>query len=291
MTVTKAYTVDHGIFDLDRGSVTLSTSDARAPLFLIGNLCNHAHADKGTFRGQATEVALMNVLQQVGLTDQRKAFTRKSETAFSSDTKCQSVTGSFGAGTPDATYLSGALEPVLARCRTYLREDSSTAPLDGGVSKLVASKAVELASLGLRVVAMAYGTDPEALTFAGFQGMMDPPRPGVADAIGRLGAGGIQVVMITGDSEETAVAIARQLGIRTTPGQNRIGVLTGKEIDALSQRQLTDRIGGVTVFARTTPRHKMAIIEAYQTRGAVVAMTGDGGACPVRAGSLRPEQY
>ncbi|GAA5981415.1 hypothetical protein JCM10908_004102 [Rhodotorula pacifica] len=281
MTVTKAYTVDHGIFDLDRGAITLSSSDSRAPMFLIGNLCNHAHSDKGKYRGQATEVALMNVLQQVGLSDQRPFFTRKSEVAFSSDTKTQSATGSFtfqgtSASGPDSTYLSGALEPVLARCQTYLREDNSTAPLDAGTTKLVTSKAVELAALGLRVVAMAYGPDPNALTFAGFQGMMDPPRPGVADAITKLSAGGIHVVMITGDSEETAVAIARQLGIRTTPGTSRIGVLTGKEIDALSQRQLTDRIGGVTVFARTTPRHKMAIIEAYQSRGAVVAMTGDG---------------
>lgn len=280
MTVTKAYTVDHGIFDLDRGAITLSTSDSRAPMFLVGNLCNHAHADKGKLHGPATEVALVNVLQQVGLSDQRPSFTRKCEVAFSSDTKSQSVTGSFThaqANAPDTTYLSGALEPVLARCQTYLREDNSTAPLDAGVSKLISSKAVELASMGLRVVAMAYGSEPDALVFAGFQGMMDPPRPGVADAISRLSAGGIQVVMITGDSEETAVAISRQLGIRTTPGNSRMGVLTGKEIDALSQRQLTDRIGGVTVFARTTPRHKMAIIEAYQSRGAVVAMTGDGG--------------
>ena len=293
MTVTKAYTVDHGIFDLDRGAMTLSPSDSRAPMFLIGNLCNHAHSDKGKCRGQATEVALKNVLHQVGLADQRPLFTRKSEVAFSSETKTQTVTGSFthahAATGPDSTYLSGALEPVLARCQTYLREDNSTAPLDAGVAKLVASKAVELASLGLRVVAMAYGPDPNALTFAGFQGMMDPPRPGVADAITKLSAGGIHVVMITGNSEETAVAIARQLGIRTTPGgnhhHNRIGVLTGKEIDALSQRQLTDRIGGVTVFARTTPRHKMAIIEADQARGAVVAMTGDGGACRLKSDS------
>jgi len=158
--------------------------------------------------------------------------------------------------------------------------DGSTAPLDPGTLKIVQSKAIELASAGLRVVAMASGPNPDALTFAGFQGMMDPPRPGVESAIARLSAGGIQVVMITGDSEQTAVAIAKQLGIRTSGGGaqgSRAGVLTGKEIDLLSQRQLTDRIGGVTVFARTTPRHKMAIIEAFQSRGAVVAMTGDGG--------------
>lgn len=122
---------------------------------------------------------------------------------------------------------------------------------------------------------MASGVDPENLTFLGFQGMMDPPRKGVANGIAQLNAGGIQVVMITGDSQETALAIAKQVGIRVSPGTT--GCLTGKDIDLLSQRQLTDRIGGISVFARTTPRHKMAIIEAYQARGAVVAMTGDGG--------------
>ncbi|GAA6059372.1 hypothetical protein JCM10212_003270 [Sporobolomyces blumeae] len=279
MTVTKAYTVDYGIIDLSHAPPMLSLEDSRAQPFLIGNLCNHAHADRGKYHGQATEVALMNALTAVGLTDQRKFFTRKSEVAFSSETKSQSVTGTFthSASNPETTYLSGALEPVLARCKSYLRMDGSTGALDPATLKAVQSHAVELATAGLRVVAMASGPNPDALTFAGFQGMMDPPRPGVEAAIARLAAGGIQVVMITGDSEQTAVAIARQLGIRTSgAGSSRAGVLTGKEIDLLSQRQLTDRIGGVSVFARTTPRHKMAIIEAFQARGAVVAMTGDG---------------
>lgn len=162
------------------------------------------------------------------------------------------------------------------RCRFYLRADHSTASLDPGVAKLIQSKAIELASAGLRVVGMAMGPDPDALIFVGFQAMMDPPRKGVDQAIATLSAGGIQVVMITGDSEQTALAIARQLGIRVNPGTG--GCLTGKDIDLLSQRQLTDRIGDISVFARTTPRHKMAIIEAFQARGAVVAMTGDGGA-------------
>lgn len=122
---------------------------------------------------------------------------------------------------------------------------------------------------------MAYGYDVDSLVFTGLQGMMDPPRPGVDSAIAQLHAGGIQVVMITGDAALTALAIARQLGIKVNSGAS--GCLTGKDIDLLSQRQLVERIEGVTVFARTTPRHKMAIIEAFQTRGAVVAMTGDGG--------------
>lgn len=174
------------------------------------------------------------------------------------------------------TYLSGAIEVVLARCRFYLRSDHSTTTLDAHTHNLVMSKAHELATSGLRVVGMAHGPDPDALVFVGLQGMEDPPRKGVDKAIAQLAAGGIQVVMITGDSEQTALSIARQLGIRVNPGSS--GCMLGKDIDLLSQRQLTDRIAGVSVFARTTPRHKMAIIEAFQTRGAVVAMTGDGGA-------------
>jgi Ca2+-transporting ATPase len=140
------------------------------------------------------------------------------------------------------------------------------------------------------------------LVFAGFQAMHDPPRKEVAASIELLQKGGVQVVMITGDAEETALAIARQLGLRVGGhghgrGQSVSGVagsdlgssalaggaagnswvLTGKAIDQMSKAQLKERVGTVSVFARTTPRHKMAIVEAYQARGAIVAMTGDGG--------------
>ncbi|KAK4050463.1 High affinity Ca2+/Mn2+ P-type ATPase-like protein [Microbotryomycetes sp. JL201] len=279
MTVTQAYTVDHGVFDVHAAPPILSYDDSRSRLFLVGSLCNHSHRDRhGKYVGQATEVAMMNVLAGVGLSDQRKAsvFVKRSEVPFDSNVKTQSCTGVFSnqPADRDVTYLCGAVEAVLQKCRFYLREDHSTAALEQGVVKLIQSKAVELASSGLRVVGMASGPDPEALVFAGFQAMMDPPRKGVDSAIAQLSNGGVQVVMITGDSVETATSIARQLGIRTNPGTS--GCLTGKELDLMSQRQLTGRIGGVSVFARTTPKHKMAIIEAFQARGAVVAMTGDG---------------
>lgn len=196
--------------------------------------------------------------------------------SFSSETKFQSVTGILPAFSVDreVTCLSGAIEIILPRCKFYLRSDSSTAPLDVGLSKLILSKAAELANGGLRIVGMIYGFDPDAMVFAGLQGMMDPPRPGVDRAISQLNAGGIHVVMITGDAPATALSIARQLGIKVNPGT--AGCLTGKDIDLLSRRQLVERIGGVGVFARTTPKHKMAIVEAFQARGDVVAMTGDG---------------
>ena len=96
------------------------------------------------------------------------------------------------------------------------------------------------------------------------------------NGVAALRAGGVQVVMITGDAEETALSIARALGLRVGTGSNS-GCLTGQAIDRLSKQQLREMVGSVSVFARTTPKHKMAIVEAFQSRGAVVAMTGDGG--------------
>ncbi|KAI9622643.1 hypothetical protein KEM48_007132 [Puccinia striiformis f. sp. tritici PST-130] len=117
------------------------------------------------------------------------------------------------------------------------------------------------------------------MIFTGLQGMTDPPRKGVSQAIASLQKGGVHVVMITGDSEFTATAISRELGILTNAGIS--SCLTGQEIDRLTPRQLIDRVKGTSVFARVTPRHKMSIIEAFQSTGSVVAMTGDGGATDV----------
>ena len=140
--------------------------------------------------------------------------------------------------------------------------------------------------------------DKTNLVFVGFQAMLDPPRKGVADSIALLQAGGVQVVMITGDAEATALSIAEKLGMKvgrtsrrrrgpggggdSADGQgheqiSNMHCLTGKAIDGMTKAQLKERVGNVTVFARTTPRHKMAIVEAFQARGQVVAMTGDGG--------------
>ncbi|KIK60813.1 hypothetical protein GYMLUDRAFT_43427 [Collybiopsis luxurians FD-317 M1] len=144
------------------------------------------------------------------------------------------------------------------------------------------------------------------MVFVGFQAMYDPPRQGVSNSIGHLQEGGVKVVMITGDAEQTALSIAGKLGLNVGSargagrGRGRAGghvsgssvdrvagvvggaaagnihVLTGKAIDQMSEAQLRERVGSVSVFARTTPRHKMAIVKALQSRGEVVAMTGDG---------------
>lgn len=226
-----------------------------------------------------------------------------------------------GSGSREMYYIKGSIDTVLERCKFYYVNDESTPALDVTTRRVILGKAQGVASRGLRVVAMAFGVgsagsatpsgsrspsrdrddgDGWNLVFAGFQAMLDPPRKGVADAIGLLQAGGVQVIMITGDAEETALSIARALGLRVGSQHARgaslsgrggsvdlgssalVGApntycLTGKAIDQMSKAQLKERVGTVTVFARTTPRHKMAIVEAFQSRGAVVAMTGDGG--------------
>lgn len=198
-------------------------------------------------------------------------------------------------------YIKGSIDAILERCRFYYVSDDSTPGLDASTRNVILNKAQATASRGLRVIAMAYGhgsvepvnrsseppsapsTRPPSpadsknnLVFVGFQAMLDPPRKGVADAIGLLQSGGVHVVMITGDAEQTAVSIAQKLGLRVGRGGSS-ACLTGKAIDQMTKAQLRERVANVSVFARTTPRHKMAIVEAFQSRGAVVAMTGDGG--------------
>lgn len=190
-------------------------------------------------------------------------------------------------------YIKGSIDSIINCCKFYYIADDSTPGLDNNTKLMILNKAYATASRGLRVLAMAYGYGSvkevesgglqENLVFVGFQAMYDPPRKGVADSIALLQSGGVQVVMITGDSEQTALYIARQLGLRVGRDRERGSVdgssycLTGQAIDQMTKTQLKERVGTVSVFARTTPKHKMAIVEAFQSRGAVVAMTGDGG--------------
>ncbi|KAK1924100.1 hypothetical protein DB88DRAFT_526657 [Papiliotrema laurentii] len=295
MTVTHMYAVDD-LFDLTPhlhpsfgprhpDYAEFTPSAAMLKTATIGSICNNAFRnEQGINVGQATEVALLNVLPILGKEDERRNFERKSEIPFSSEAKTMTVTGSLNGGS-EMIYLKGAVEAVLARCRYYYVTDSSTPSLDAAVQKTILERANTSAAKGLRVIAMAYGfakdgAESSNLVFAGFQAMMDPPRRGVAHAIASLHGAGVQIVMITGDSDTTAVAIARELGLKVSAtGDQYSGsssVMLGSQVDTLSERELIERVSSVTIFARTTPRHKMRIVKAWQMRGAVVAMTGDG---------------
>ncbi|KAL4249588.1 High affinity Ca2+/Mn2+ P-type ATPase-like protein [Abortiporus biennis] len=319
-TVTEVYSVDETLHLDPSGSSSppvehLSASMAKT--LEVGALCNNAiwrHEDNA-YVGQSTDVALLNVLSVFGLSDHRNNFVRQTELPFNSERKYMSVSGYHSNLQVNTTkremyYMKGSIDAVLERCKFYYVTEDSTPGLEPNMRSAILSKAHSTASRGLRVIAMAYGygsvesskpsshaasapgtrsTTPNPLdkektnlVFVGFQAMLDPPRKGVADAIGLLQSGGVQVVMITGDAEQTAMSIARELGLKVgrpslsnEPGSNS-ACLTGAAIDRMSKVQLRERVGNVSVFARTTPKHKMAIVEAFQSRGAVVAMTGDG---------------
>ncbi|KAH7102158.1 calcium-transporting ATPase [Auriculariales sp. MPI-PUGE-AT-0066] len=265
-TVTEAFSVDE-IVPVDFTGVLPKLTPALRRTFEIAAVCNNAFRNEENLSvGQATDVALLNAAYSFGFGELRNTFQRSSEKPFNSEQKYMMM-----------TYIKGSIEAVLERCRFYFVSDEATPGLDAQTRSLILSRAEGVAARGLRVLAMAYAhgsASNAAFIFAGFAAMRDPPRRGVSDAISDLHKAGVQVIMITGDAEQTALSIAREIGLRVQPGN--VSCLTGAVIDGMNRAQLRDALGTVTVFARTTPRHKMAIVEALQARGAVVAMTGDG---------------
>ncbi|KAJ5038683.1 uncharacterized protein L3040_006363 [Drepanopeziza brunnea f. sp. 'multigermtubi'] len=219
-----------------------------------------------------------------------------------------------GSNSKEVAYIKGAVDRVLSRCDTYLTKDGREVVLDSTKRQEALDAAEKLASEGLRVLGFASGpvarhgrslsavsrsstptikqAEPhvshgedvyKGLVFAGLVGMSDPPRPGVKKAIRRLMRGGVKVIMITGDAETTAVAIGKKLGMAIAPqrghtaNQNAVhSVLSGAEIEEMSAEELEAAIANTSIFARTSPDHKMKIIRALQARGDIVAMTGDG---------------
>lgn len=260
--------------------------------------------------GQPTDVAVLDLLDMFGEDDVRDQIgPRVNETPFSSERKWMGVVIG-GNGTTETAYVKGALEQVLKRCDTYLTKDGREVILDDVRRGEATAAAKQMADEGLRVIGFASGLTgcrpqlrsrastprpgidrsharPDKLTeenetftglcFAGMVGMNDPPRKDVHRSIKRLLGGGVKVIMITGDAEATAIAIARKLGMPISADPSRARpVLRGDELDNMTEEELANAISGTSIFARTSPDHKMKIVKALQARGDVVAMTGDG---------------
>lgn len=272
--------------------------------------------------GQPTDVAMLDLLDRFTEHDVRDSIgPRTAETPFSSERKWMGVVIGADARNSDKeyAYMKGAIHKILDACDTFLTDDGREVVLDNTRRQEAFDAAERMAEKGLRVLAFASGpvtrssrnrsglnpnsrsTTPggldgsespglpndealfKGLTFAGLVGMSDPPRPGVARSIRRLMRGGVKVIMITGDSDTTAVAIGKQLGMQiATPREhssNQITVkpvLRGDEVDAMTEDELAAAMQTTTIFARTNPDHKLKIIRALQSRGDIVAMTGDG---------------
>ncbi len=180
-------------------------------------------------------------------------------------------------------YTKGACEVVLNRCVSYVK-DGQILPMTEEYRKSVVTRNKEFADRALRVLGAAYRiweqepSDYEAdtleqeLVFIGFVGMIDPCRPEVYDAIKECRSAGIRPVMITGDHRDTAVAIARDLGIITDESE----AIEGANLEDISDEELVEAVTKFSVYARVQPEHKTRIVRAWQARGMVVAMTGDG---------------
>ena len=250
----------------------------------LGTLCGDAQEGPGGYIGDPTETAIAQAAAQAGLEKAalERDMPRRGEAPFDSVRKRMATCHALPNGEA-LVAVKGAPEAVLARC-THLLGAQGPRPLTDGDRRRIAQVGGDLAGQALRVLAVAQRLQPalpksmaaeglEAeLTFLGLIGMMDPPRPEVRQAVDRCAGAGIRPVMITGDHKDTAVAIAKQLNIYR-PGDKAID---GAGLDFLPQETLEEEIEAFSVYARVTPEHKMRIVQAWQRRGHVVAMTGDG---------------
>ena len=206
--------------------------------------------------------------------DLDERFSRVNEIPFTSETKRMTTlhTASEGA----IAFGKGAPEVILASCSRYWAAEGETA-LDAAGREAVLEAARRMADEALRVMAVACKPDAaledaeQDMTFLGLVGMIDPPRPEATAAIETCKQAGIKAVMITGDHPLTAQAVARELGLL-----NAGRVVTGSEIEAMSEAELEREADNVDVYARVSPAHKLRVVTALQKKGHIVAMTGDG---------------
>ena len=249
-------------------------------------LCSDAKWDPsaGESMGEPTECALVNDAAKLGFYDGGNAerYPRVGEAPFDSGRKMMSVVVEEADGTFEQ-YTKGAPDVVIGLC-TKIYDGEKVVPLteERRSELLAANKA--MADEALRVLALASRTydalpddcSPEALehdlTFCGLSGMIDPVRPEVTAAIAEAREAGIRPVMITGDHIDTAVAIAKELGIVEDASQ----AITGAQLDKISDEEFKERVTQISVYARVQPEHKARIVDAWKSRDKIVAMTGDG---------------
>ena len=244
--------------------------------------------NKPQIQGEATEVAIVQNAFKLGFLkdDLYNKFPRVSEIPFDSTRKMMTTIHKI-----NGKYLAitkGAPDVLIKKC-THINQEKSIdnfrqSDLSNSQTQTIQNENLKMAQKALRVLGVAYKylenlpakLDQEVIennmTFVGLIGMIDPPRPGVKEAINTCRKAGIKTVMITGDHIATAKSIAKELNIL----KNGEKAITGQELDQMTDETLKDEIKNASVFARVSPEHKVRIVKAWQKTGAVVAMTGDG---------------
>ena len=237
--------------------------------------------ETGASIGDPTEVALVMLGEKFGVDEEsyRAQHPRLGELAFDSDRKLMSTLHDID-GTP-TLFTKGAIDVLLDRSKWLLTREGKV-ELTPERKEEIARMNMELSMEGLRVLAFAYREleavrpltleDENEFTFIGLISMIDPPRPEAVQAVADAKRGGIRTIMITGDHKVTASAIARQLGIFRDGDE----AVSGLELDQMTDADLDGRLEKISVYARVSPEHKIRIVNAWQRKGNIVSMTGDG---------------
>ncbi len=279
MTVEKVY-YQNQIHD-DSDKIEISN-----PALLSMVLANDTKIENGgNLLGDPTETSLIQYAfdKHIDVSKLLEKYKRVQEVPFDSDRKLMSTVNKDG----DKYYVAvkGAPDELMKRVK-YVSEKGQIKPITEDEKKKILITNQEMAKKALRVLGLAYKIvdklyeDPSTdnveqdLIFAGLVGMIDPERPEAKAAVAEAHSAGIRTVMITGDHQVTAQAIAERLGI-LKPGQDK-RVLTGAELDQLSDEYFIKHVGDYSVYARVSPEHKVRIVKAWQQNGKIVAMTGDG---------------
>ncbi len=278
-----------GSFGIGDTAVSPGDHPVLAEIARIAMLCNDAAlietGGNWTVRGDPTEGALLVLGRKAGLDPEALSleFPRVAEIPFSSDVKRMSTFHQE----PDAVLMcvKGAPERLLSRAQMMLTAQGERTMKDED-REAVHDQAAQMAREALRVLGLAYRRLPEVpdlesdqvdpeLVWVGLVAMIDPPRPEARQAVEQCRRAGIRVIMVTGDHPVTASAVAREVGL-IPPGQESHAVLTGPELNRLSDPELKEALREVRVFARVAPEHKLRLVDILKAQGEVVAMTGDG---------------
>ena len=258
-------------------------NDVQRLLLKAALLASDATTDPatGTSIGDPTEVALVMLGDRLGIdeTFYRQTHPRLGELAFDSDRKLMSTLHDID-GVP-TLYTKGAIDVLLSRSTHVLTRDGKV-PMTAEWKERISRVNMELSMEGLRVLSFACRELPENhtltlddekdFTFIGLISMIDPPRPEAIQAVADAKRGGIRTIMITGDHKVTASAIAKQLGIFREGDE----AVSGVELDNMTDADLDQRLEKISVYARVSPEHKIRIVSAWQRKGKIVSMTGDG---------------
>jgi Ca2+-transporting ATPase len=279
MTVKEVY-INGRVCELEREK--LKDYDFFRKALVYCNDCNYDFNEKYMDRalhGDPTETALIKLFfdDVKNLESYIGKAQRVFEISFDSTRKMMSVI--MEENGKETCYVKGAPERLIEKC-SFILEDNKIKPLTFQKRKRVASFIESMSSRALRCIAAAYKEEglikndklEQGLIFVGVAGSIDPPRLEARDAVLKCKLAGIRPVMITGDHKNTALAIAKSLNICNSDGQ----VITGEELEKISDKELDNRLDSTRVFARVSPDHKLRIVRAFKKKNNVVAMTGDG---------------